>query len=184
MARTTQPVQLTNNEISSLTTLLTRGATSARTTTRARILDLLHRGERPATIATTLQVTPQTVFNVKRRYVTGGFDSALHDRPRSGRPIEIDGKQRAQLTALACSTPPEGRARWTLRLLADKAVELGYCENLSHTTARQILKKRTPTTPEEDVVHRRAGRSVSRPHGANLMALSVTLRPRFPGDLL
>lgn len=141
MARTTQLVKLTKNEISSLTTLLTRGATSARTITRARILDLLNRAERPSAIATLLQVTPQTVFNVKRRYLTAGLDAALHDRPRVGRPIQIDGKQRAQLTALACSTPPEGRARWTLRLLADKVVELGYCESLSHTAARQILKK-------------------------------------------
>jgi transposase len=141
MIRPTQPVQLTNNEIRSLTSLLTRGTTPARTTTRARILDLLHRGERPSAIATTLQVTPQTVFNIKRRYLTEGLASALHDHPRCGRPIQIDGKQRAQLTALACSTPPEGRARWTLRLLADKVVELGYCEHLSHTAARQILKK-------------------------------------------
>jgi len=143
MARTTQLVKLTKNDIGSLTTLLTRGAISARTSTRARILDLLHRGERPAAIATTLQVTPQTVFNVKRRYVTEGLDAALYDRPRSGRPIQIDGTQRAQLTALACSTPPEGRARWTLRLLADKVVELGYCDSLSHTAARQIPKKTT-----------------------------------------
>lgn len=141
MARTTQFVKLTKNEISSLTTLLTRGAISARTTTRARILDLLHRGERPSTIATTLQVTPQTVFHVRARSLTAGLDSALSDRPRSGRPIQIDGKQRAQLTALACSTPPEGRAPWTLRLLADKVVELGYGDHLSHTAVRQILKK-------------------------------------------
>ena len=141
MARITQLVKLTKNEIGSLKTLLTRGATSARTITRARILDLLHRRESPSAIATTLQVTPQTVFNVRARYLRAGLDSALCDRPRAGRPIRIDGKQRAQLTALACSTPPEGRARWTLRLLADKVVELGYCDHLSHTAARQILKK-------------------------------------------
>ncbi len=156
MARTTQLVKLTENETSSLTTLLTRGATSARTTTRARILDLLHRGERPSTIAVTLQVTPQTVFNIKRRYLSAGLDAALCDRPRSGRPIRIDGKQRAQLTALACSTPPEGRARWTLRLLADKVVELGYCKSLSHTAARQILKK-----TNSDRMSRRRGASES-----------------------
>jgi len=65
MARTTETVKLTGNEIRSLTTLLTRGATSARTITRARILDLLHRGERPFAIATTLQVRPQTIFNCR-----------------------------------------------------------------------------------------------------------------------
>lgn len=141
MTRTTQLVTLSKTEISSLTTLLTCGATSARTITRARILDLLHRGECPSVIATTLQVTPQTVFNIKRRYVTEGLDVALYDRPRAGRPIQIDSTQRAQLTALACSTPPEGRAQWTLRLLADRVVELGYCDHLSHTAVREILKK-------------------------------------------
>ena len=141
MTRTTQPVKLTDDEISSLTTLLRRGETSARTHTRARILKLLHRGARPSTIATTLQVSSQTVFNIKRRYLTNGLDAALVDRPRSGRPVEIDGTRRAKITALACSRPPEGHARWTLRLLADKAVELQYCEHLSHNAVKEILKK-------------------------------------------
>ena len=141
MTRKAQPVTLSSNETRSLKNILTRGTTSARTLSRARILDLLHRRQQPADIATVLQVTPQTVYNVKRRYLAGGLQVALFDQPRSGRPIEIDGKQRAHITALACSTPPEGRARWTLRLLADKVVELGHCPRLSHTAARQILKK-------------------------------------------
>ena len=141
MARKAQPVTLSSNEIRSLKNILTRGTTSARTLSRARILDLLHRQKQPADVAALLQVTPQTIYNVKRRYLAGGLQAALFDRPRSGRPIELDGKQRARITALACSTPPEGRARWTLRLLADKAVELGHCPSLSHTAARKILKK-------------------------------------------
>ena len=141
MARQVKPVTLNSNETRSLKTILTRGTTSARTLCRARILDLLHRHRRPAEIAALLQVSPQTVFNIKRRYLNSGFEAALFDQPRSGRPIEIDGKQRAKITALACSQPPEGRARWTLRLLADRAVELGHCQRLSHTQARKILKK-------------------------------------------
>jgi len=141
MTRKAQPVTLSSNETRSLKNILTRGTTSARTLSRARILDLLHRRQQPADIAAVLQVTPQTVYNVKRRYLAGGLQVALFDQPRSGRPIEIDGKQRAHITALACSTPPEGRARWTLRLLADKVVELGHCPRLSHTAARKILKK-------------------------------------------
>jgi hypothetical protein len=136
-----QPVILSSNELRSLKPLLTRGTASARTLSRARILDLLHRGQPPANIAALLQVTPQTVFNVKRRYLDGGLQAALYDQPRSGRPADIDGQQRAKITALACSMPPTGRARWTLRLLADKGVELGYCESLSHTTVRKFLKK-------------------------------------------
>jgi putative transposase len=141
MARQAQSVTLSSNETRSLKNILTRGTTSARTLSRARMLDLLHRQKQPASIAALLQVSPQTVFNVKRRYLKGGLQAALYDQPRSGRPIEISGTQRAKITALACSTPPEGRARWTLRLLADKAVELGHCPRLSHTKARHILKK-------------------------------------------
>lgn len=95
----------------------------------------------PEEIAATLRVSQQTVFNVKRRYLSDGLDAALFDQPRSGRPIEISGTQRAKITALACSTPPEGHARWTLRLLADKAVELEYCEHVSHNAVKEILKK-------------------------------------------
>ena len=141
MAKQAQPITLSSNETRSLKTLLTRGTASARTLSRARILDLLHRGQSPASIATFLQVSQQTVYNLKRRYLTGDLQAALYDQPRSGRPIEISGSQRAKITALVCSTPPEGRARWTLRLLADKAVELGHCQHLSHTKARHILKK-------------------------------------------
>jgi putative transposase len=141
MARQAQPIVLSSNDTRSLKTLLSRGTASARTLSRARILDLSHRGQSPADIAPLLQVSQQTVYNVKRRFLKGGLQAALYDQPRSGRPIEIDGTQRAKITALACSTPPEGRARWTLRLLADKAVELGHLKRLSHTAARKILKK-------------------------------------------
>jgi transposase len=88
-----------------------------------------------------LQVSRQTIFNVKRRYLQNELDAALFDKARSGRPIRIDGAQRAKITALACSAPPEGHARWTLRLLADKAVELQLCTAVSHNAVKEILKK-------------------------------------------
>jgi len=141
MARTAQPIKLPKNELRSLTTIIGRGTTTARVQTRARILDLLHRTQHPNEIAALLQVSLQTIFNVKRRYLSAGFDAALFDQPRSGRPIRIDGVQRAKITALACSTPPEGHARWSLRLLADKAVELKLCASLSHNAVGEILKK-------------------------------------------
>lgn len=143
MARQTQLITLSSNDTRSLNTLLTRGKASARTLSRARILDLLHRGQTPSAIAALLQVSYQTVYNLKRRFLEGGLQAALFDQPRSGRPVEISGSQGAKIIALACSTPPEGRVRWTLRLLADKAVELGHCSRLSHTAARKILKKTT-----------------------------------------
>ena len=141
MARTAQPVELSKDERSSLTTILRRGTTPARVNARARTLDLLHRGHHPTEIATTLSLSLQTIFNIKRRFLSQGVDAALYDRPRSGKPPKINGTARARITALACSTAPAGHARWTLRLLADKAVEFGFCESISHETVKEVLKK-------------------------------------------
>jgi transposase len=108
---------------------------------RARVLDLLHREQHPTSIAETLGLSLPTVFNIKRRYLEEGFDSALQDKPRSGQPPRILGEARARITALACSKAPEGHARWTLRLLADRAVKLGFIDSISHHAVKQILKK-------------------------------------------
>lgn len=141
MARTAQLLKLSTDERSSLTTILRRGTTPAQVNTRARVLDLLHRERHPSEIAATLGLSVPTIFNIKRRFLSGSLDAALYDRPRSGKPCKIDGTARAKITALACSTAPLGHARWTLRLLADKAVELGFCESISHETVKEVLKK-------------------------------------------
>lgn len=141
MARTAQPIHLSDADYRSLTTILRRGTTTARTHTRARVLDHLHRGEHPSTIAHVLSVSVATVFNIKRRYLADGLDAALTDKPRTGRPIALDGVARAKITALACSAAPQGHARWTLRLLADTAVELGFVAQISHNAVNEILKK-------------------------------------------
>jgi transposase len=141
MARKAEPVELSTDELRSLKTLLRRGTSAARVQTRARVLDLLHRGQHPQAIAATLSLSLQTIFNIKRRYLEEGCDSALQDKPRSGKPPRILGEARAKLTALACSEAPEGHARWTLRLLADRAVRLGFVDSISHNAVRQILKK-------------------------------------------
>jgi transposase len=108
---------------------------------RARILDLLERNTPVAEIAALLGCSPTTVYNIKHRYQAEGLESALTEKPRSGKPTRITGEGRARITALACSESPAGHARWTLRLLADKAVELGFCDSISHNHVRQILKK-------------------------------------------
>jgi transposase len=135
-------VKLSQTDQEFLTSLLAKGQAPARVFKRAAALLQLHRGKTLTAVATSLQVSSLTVATWRDNYQSAGL-SALHDKPRSGRPVEISGRQRAKLTALACCSPPKGRARWTLRLLADKAVELGYCDHLSHTAARQILKKIT-----------------------------------------
>ena len=137
------PLNLSNDELCSLTTLISSGSTKALTQTRARVLDLLHRGQFPDQVAATLRVSSATVFNIKRRLLEDGFDAALFDKPRSGKPPRIDGTQRAKITALACSKAPDGHARWSLRLLADKAIELGFVDSISHNAVKEILKKTT-----------------------------------------
>jgi putative transposase len=141
MARQIQFIQLTDEERSSLKTLFRSGKGANRQQTRARILDLLDRKVPPAKIAQTLSCGVATVYNLKRRYEAEGLQAALTDKPRSGRPVEIDGAQRAKITALACSDAPDGHARWTLRLLADKAVQLGFVGTISHNAVKEILKK-------------------------------------------
>lgn len=141
MARQTKSIQLSKEERSSLKTLFSGGNGSNRKHNRARILDLLARNTPAAEIAALLGCSPTTVYNVKHRYQTEGLESALTEKPRSGKPTRITGEGRARITALACSESPEGHARWTLRLLADKAVELGFCDSISHNHVRQILKK-------------------------------------------
>ena len=83
----------------------------------------------------------QAVSQLRRRYEKAGWQAALAEAPRSGAPPRFDGPQRAALTALACTPAPTGHGRWTLRLLADQAVELGLVDTISHETVSQVLKK-------------------------------------------
>ena len=141
MARQTESIQLSKEERSSLKTLFSGGNGSNRQHNRARILDLLARNTSANDIAALLGCSPTTVYNVKHRYQAEGLESALTEKPRSGKPPRITGEQKARITALACSTAPAGHARWTLRLLADKSVELGFCDAVSHNHVGAILKK-------------------------------------------
>lgn len=141
MARQTKFIQLSGEERRSLKTLFSGGSDSNRKQTRARILDLLARNTPATEIAALLGCSPTSVYNIKHRYQAEGLQSALSGKPRSGKPRRISGETRARITALACSTAPEGHARWTLRLLADKAVEQGFCDAVSHNHIRSILKK-------------------------------------------
>jgi putative transposase len=135
-----QHVQLTSADRDHLETLIRKGQQTAKAYRRALSLMELDRGQTYPAVSKTVQVTIPTLSNWAALYKEKGIQ-VLQGQPRSGRPIQIDGEQRAKITALACSEPPEGYARWSLRLLADKAVELGYIENISHTEVADILKK-------------------------------------------
>jgi transposase len=135
-----QHVQLTPTDREYLEMLISQGQQTARIYRRALGLLELDRGQTYTAVSKTLQVTIPTISNWAAQYAENGL-KAIYDQHREGRPVEIDGSQRAKVTALACSEPPEGYERWNLRLLANKVVELGYCEHISHTEVADILKK-------------------------------------------
>ena len=120
--------------------LTDKGQLRSRVFRRSTGLLELDRGKSLEAAATTLGVSRVTVAHWRDSYRQKGL-KCLEDAPRSGRPIKIDGQQRARITALACSQAPAGHARWNLRLLAEKVVELGYCGEISHTQVGHILKK-------------------------------------------
>lgn len=140
-------VTLTESERQELQTLVSTGKAAARRLVRARILLLADQAEGgPAKadpeIVDSLGCGRATVERVRQQFVEEGLDQAISPRP-TARTYErrLDGKAEAHLVAMACGTPPEGRARWTLRLLADRMVALGHVEAVAHETVRQTLKK-------------------------------------------
>ena len=135
-----QHLKLTEPDHKYLTELMSKGQVKARVIRRATGLLQLHQGATLQKVAQMLGVDDNTVGIWRNKYGEKGLD-CLIDEPRSGRPIRIDGTQRAKVTALACSDTPDGRAKWSLQLLADKAVELELVETISPSKVRQILKK-------------------------------------------
>lgn len=135
------PVKLTNEERSGLIELTSKGKAGARKINRARILLMVDAGKREREIVEMLGIGESTVERTRKRFVEGGVEAALNDKPRSGRPRLLDGKQEAFLVALTCSDSPDGRESWTMQLLADKLVELKLVDSISDETVRQALKK-------------------------------------------
>jgi transposase len=140
-------VQLTTEQRQLLEAIIRRGSEPARTQTHARILlkaDTSADGPacNDATIVAALDVSRPTVERVRRAFATQGLEAALHRRkPHTPRKRKLDGAQEAQLVAIACSPPPDGRERWTLTMLADRLVELQIVEGIVPETVRQTLKK-------------------------------------------
>ena len=138
-------IALSDQERLELTQLVHTGSSPARTQTRARILLLSDRsqGERIAygEVAKSAMTTMQTAIRVRKRFLEGGLAAALYDKPKSGCPPKITGDIEAKLVMLACSKPPEGHDGWTLRLLADQMVVLGYIDSLSNVAVYKRLKK-------------------------------------------
>jgi len=146
-------VRLTEEERQTLGEMLRKGTHNSRVLHRARILLLAHEGRYDREVGEIVGVTPTTVANIRKRYVQQGLEAALYDRPHPRRPPRLDGHQEAYLIALVQSFPSQGRQRWTLRLLADRLVELGVVDSICPETVRRVLKKQTQALGSAAVVH-------------------------------
>jgi transposase len=120
-------------------------------------------------------ISAATVGRIGRRFVVEGLESALHDKPRPGRVPKITGDIEAKLTVLACSSPPEGHAVWTLKLLADELVELGYVESITPMAICKRLKKRSKALANKDMVHRKTIRQVRLQNGRRFGCIPASL---------
>ena len=140
------PVRLLPAERTVLRDLLAAGTAPARTLAHARILLKTDAGAdgpawSDARTAEAVEVSLATVARVRRRWAESGLDDALHRRPTGPRPRRLDGAQEARLVAVACSAPPTGQARWTLRLLAQRLVALEVVDGIAPNTIRTVLKQ-------------------------------------------
>lgn len=146
-----QHIQLSEAQRAELQSLLKTKEQPSRIFKRVTALLALDQGRTYESVAALVDVSNDTVREWRKRYLANGM-AGLQDAARTGRPVKLNGRQRAQITALACSEAPEGYSQWSLRLLADKVVELEFCESISYTQVRTILKKRIGTSSQEDLV--------------------------------
>ena len=134
-------VEIDEKTLSELNSIVRKGMRTVRVVTHARILLLSHSGRRSDEIAEILGVDPDTVLRVKKRFLEGGVEKALHDDSKPGHPKKYGNKETAEIIALACSSPPEGRKRWTVRLIVEEMKKKEGFEGINRESVRLILKK-------------------------------------------
>jgi transposase len=140
-------IDLSTEEFDLLHRIIRTGTSTARIIMRANILlsSDIHASQNHTTaeIAEMLHTTKTTIQNVRKSYAENGVEHAIHRKRRTTPPVpaKVDGNVEAHIIALCCSQPPEGYARWSVRLLSDKCVELGFIESISHMTISRTLKK-------------------------------------------
>lgn len=134
-------IKLEEDEIKYLRNFVKKGQKDARELTRARILLLANKNRKDAEIVEILDVGRNTVGRIKKRYLDEGLQSALEDKPRTGQPIKYTEKHAMEIIALACTSPPDGRKKWTLRLLTEELRKRKEFETTNKESIRLVLKK-------------------------------------------
>ena len=141
-------IELTDADRKTLSDIVSKGQSPAKLILRANILLASDKNNKKhmtvAEIANAFNTTPTTVQNVRTSYANNGLEATINRKKRETPPVppKVTGDVEAHIIALACGEPPEGYSRWTVRLLADKCVELNYAESISHMTVSRVLKKR------------------------------------------
>jgi transposase len=134
-------VRLTDPQRGDLNRRLEHDALNGRQRRRLQILMLADQGQKDEQIAVVTGASRSTVERIRKRFASEGLEPALAERPRSGAPAKLDGKQEAMIIALACSDAPDGQSKWSARLLANRVVEMEIVESTSESSVRRLLKK-------------------------------------------
>jgi transposase len=132
-------VHLSKGDREKLNAMLSGGVQAVRTVLRALVLCRLDEGRSAAEAAAEVRLTAKAVREIGRRYEDGGLEQALYERPRPGAAPVLDASQKQRIIAMVCSAPPEGRARWTVRLVAEEAVRRGLVVQVGRETIRVLL---------------------------------------------
>ena len=133
-------IRLSRQEQQELRRLLQSGLQPVRTVLRALALCQLAEGQTVRQVAKNVALTPKTVWLTSQRFQQGGLERALYERPRPGKVAVLDGQQRQRIVALVCGPPPQGRARWTVRLLTEEAVKRKLVPRVGRETIRVLLE--------------------------------------------
>ena len=134
-------IKLSEEEREYLFSILHKGVHRARVITRARVLFNLDKGWSNHDVSVAVNVSVPTIIQIRDRFAEGGLEQALSERAGRGSKAKLSPKQAALITAIACSDAPDGHHHWTLRMLGNKIVELGFAQSYSHEAVRQLLKK-------------------------------------------
>jgi putative transposase len=143
MNRKYPPVTLSEEECEELHRIIHTGVHASRTIKRARVLVRLYEQQmsHDAIAEECGYRSSKTIYDIAQRYRQGGLQRSLYEAPRPGKEPKFSPEEAARITAIACSEAPDGRLRWTLRLLADRVVELAICDHVAPATIRSVLKK-------------------------------------------
>ena len=159
-------VQLSRRDRQQLDQLLSGGLQPVRTVLRALALRQMDTGQATPAVAVSLGLSAKAVWQIGKRYQQGGLERALYDASRPGAAAALDGEQRQRIIAVACSQPPSGRARWTVRLLTEEVIKRKLVPRVGRETIRVLLESHDlKPWREKNVVRGGVGRGVHRPHG-------------------